>query len=370
MKQVITETLASLRCVLRPLHATLPRVNFPVDRAASSDIRTGYIRGKPVQRLVITFRAPGCSWVTRGGGCLMCGHYAGTTRGIMPSVENIITQFQRELLQYDVSSIEIISLYNSGSVLNPAEFHPEALEKILQLITKIPTIKKVVVESRAEFVDVSHISELQNILSPRIALSIAIGLETADDEKRDLCLNKGSSLKEISSALSKLNGCAETQLYVLMGLPFLTESEIIEDTVASLKCAREMGANEIHIEPLTIQHHTFTALLAQAGLFRLPSLYSLYEILRIVVPDITPYVSPFLHMPLPEKIPEGCPLCTERLLSGLLKKYNIIQSRGSLEYEWCDCIPVWRERLKTTDPRPLVQRVSDSLKILSCEVMR
>ena len=122
-----------------------------------------------------------------------------------------------------------------------------------------------------------------------------------------------------------------------------------------------MGADEIHIEPLTLQRFTLTELLYRKGLLRLPSLYTLYEVLRRVVPDIRPYVSPFLHMPCPDMIPQGCPTCSNRLVDGLLKKYNINRDRVSLDYEDCACISGWRELLAETDSRPLTQRVNESI---------
>ena len=172
----------------------------------------------------------------------------------------------------------------------------------------MPSIGKVVLETRAEYIDPAVVASLSRLLGPRIRLSIAIGLETADDLKRDLLMNKGCSLDEIERAVLSVKGMADIQLYVLLGLPFLTETELIDDAIGTIRCAARLGADEIHIEPATLQRYTLTGLLADAGLYRLPSLYSLYEVLGAVVPEVRPYVSPFMHMPPPERIPEGCSL--------------------------------------------------------------
>jgi len=195
-------------------------------------------------------------------------------------------------------------------------------------------------------------------------IAVAIGLETADDTKRELCLNKGTTLAEIEAAVSSVRGLAEIQLYVLVGLPFLTEAESIDDAVKSIRAARTLGADEIHIEPMTLQSQTLVELLIKHNLFRLPSLYSVYEVLRRVVPGIKPYVSPFMHMPLPARIPRGCPSCTSRLIDGLLNRYNIERTPESLYYDDCSCIKEWRRNLSFTDPRPLEERVSDALTVL------
>ena len=346
---------------MRSLRFSTPYTVYPHDKAASSDIRTGYIDGRPVKRLVVTLRAPGCSWVERSGGCTMCGHYAGTTRGERPTTDDYFLQFRREISRYNLNEISVISIYNSGSVLNPGEFGINALKKIFRHIRNFPTVRKVVLETRAEYVDAGMLDELLNYLGPERTLTIAVGLETADDTKRQLCINKGCTTVDIERAVRTLKGRAEIQLYVLLGLPFLTEYEALEDAVKSIRCAQDMGADEIHIEPLTLQRFTLTEQLYRNGLLRLPSLYTLYEVLRRVVPDIRPYVSPFLHMPCPDIIPQGCPACSNRLVDGLLTKYNIDRDRISLEYEDCACIGGWRELLAETDSRPLTQRVNESL---------
>lgn len=292
----------------------------------------------------------------------MCGHYAGTTRGVMPSSDEYVRQFQRELALYDHHDIDVISIYNSGSMLNQDEVGYSALHKIFEYIHNHTSAKKIVLESRAEYIDSTVIESLLDILGPKRRLSIAIGLETFDDTIRLLCINKGCTTAQIERAVGSVKGLVDIQLYVLLGMPFLAEREALENTVKSLQCARKLGADEIHIEPLTLQRFTLAEILYHEGLLQLPSLYTLYEALRTVVPVIQPYVSPFHHMPRPDIIPQGCPRCTERLIDGLLNRYNINRNRENLEYEPCVCLGNWKKRLEKTDDRPLPQRIIDVLE--------
>ncbi len=365
MRNDFSEILSGLRSMMGTLRTDTPVRAFPRDSAASSDIRTGYLDGRPVKRLVVTLRAPGCGWVTRGGGCTMCGHYAGTIHGELPSASDTVSQFIRAIEAYDLGGIEVVSVYNSGSMLNPCEMDPDALRTICSIVGSIPSVGKLVLETRAEYVDTVAVADLARRLGNNKRLSIAIGLESADDIKRELCMNKGCPIDVIENAVRTLDGIADIQLYILLGMPFLTETETIEDSVESIRYAHEIGADEIHIEPATLQRHTLAYLLAAEGLYRLPSLHSLYEVLKRVVPDIRPYVSPFLHMPAPERIPEGCPECTERLISGLLDRYNYHLDRASLDYEPCTCMDAWRARLAEHDIRPLHHRVADALGALA-----
>ena len=366
---MVSDTIALLRKTLQTIRRSTPAQTFSTTAAALSDVRTGYLEGRPVKRLVVTLRSPGCSWTRESGGCVMCGHWAGATQDGTPGYGDSLAQFRCEIRKYDLRDIGVLSIYNSGSVLNPRELAPDALMSMLAGVRAYPSIRKVVLETRAEFVDESYVGELAAILTPQVRLSIAMGFETADDTRRELCLNKGCSARRIEDAIERIRDVAEIQMYVLAGIPFLTEAEVLEDAVAAVRSARNMGADEVHIEPMTIQRHTLVEALAEAGLYRLPSLYTLFEILRRVVPEIRPYISPFMHMPLPERLPEGCPSCTARLREQLLNRYNISRDTASLDYDSCDCIPDWRTRLRKTDPRPLEQRVREALEVLGCGVL-
>ncbi len=357
--------IETLQQALRSLRHNTPDCQFDPRSAAMSDIRTGYVDGLPVRRLVLTLRSSGCEWVGRGGGCIMCGHHAGTLRRKPPTADDFITQFENELSQYSLDGIEIISIYNSGSVLNPNEMPPAALEFILEKIAAIGRVKKVVLETRAEYAERERVRKYAGILGTGCRLSIAIGLESCDDEHRNLCLNKGVSLETIAGTVKSIKEFAEIQLYVFLGIPFLTENEVLEDAVATLRCAAAMGADEIHIEPATLQRFTLLKELAEKGLYRLPSLYTLYEVLHRVLPEIRPYVSPFMHMPLPERIPEGCPRCTDRLIVGLLEDYNRSRSSDDLDFGDCACQADWRLSLEESDERSLSQRVNEALAVLA-----
>ncbi len=356
--------LCALRNALRAHRSRTPRQDCDRTRAAASDIRTGYLEGMPVPRLVITLRARGCAWVPEGGGCLMCGHWAGTASS-PPDASALVEQFTGELARRDTRDITVLSIYNSGSMLNPDECDPDALAAMLRQVREYPSIRKVVLESRARYVTRERVEACAAVLGQGRRLVIAMGLETADDLRRDLCVNKGCTVSEIARALGELRGVADSQLYVLVGLPFLTEREAIEDAVAAIRAAHALGAGEIHIEPVTLQRHTLLWDLHAAGLYRLPSLHSIYAVLRAVTPDITPYISPFLHMPLPDRIPEGCSFCTDRLVRGLLDGYNIHRTAAVLSYDPCICMEGWRRRLDDRDDRPLPDRILAALDTLA-----
>jgi len=69
-------------------------------------------------------------------------------------------------------------------------------------------------------------------------------------------------------------------------------------------------------------------------------------------------------MPLPEKIPSGCHLCTDRLIKGLLEKYNITRDKAFLNYDYCLCIADWEKEMDKSDSRSLEERIISASNML------
>ena len=84
-----------------------------------SSIKEGYLNGEPIQRVIFYLRGCGCKWaLSKDGGCLMCGHYTGTSMGRKISPHHFIVQFKTEFLKYDFRQYPMICIYNAGSFLN------------------------------------------------------------------------------------------------------------------------------------------------------------------------------------------------------------------------------------------------------------
>lgn len=329
-------------------------------QALSSDIRIGYLKGRPVERLVITLRSPGCGWVRRGGGCTMCGHYAGTTMGDSLSPRDMVAQFARELGRYRGRRIPVLCLYNSGSVLNDEELSREALAGILARISARQEIRKVVLESRPEYCSEEKIQWIRKRLGPRV-LEVAMGLESSNDAVLAWTLNKGFRSEQFHRMAEKIGRYVRIRIYVMLKGPFLTEGEAIEDAVEAIRFARRLAPSEIHLEPATLQEHTLLHLLHEAGVYRLPWLWSIYEVLRRAGEESRVYVSPFNHMPRPLRIPGNCGACTEPVRELLIQNYNLTFDLEPLRRYSCACRGQWEESLSYEDPRPLKARVLQGL---------
>jgi radical SAM enzyme (TIGR01210 family) len=358
-----SEARADLKKTLELIRNRHPRGIVEPGKALASDIRTGYLRGRTVERLVITLRSSGCGWVRRGGGCTMCGHYPGTTQGTPVHPQDFVAQFKQEVAFHGGRLPPVLCLYNSGSVLNEGEVPQEALDGILAEVAEKDEIEKVVLESRPEYCSEEKIESIRKRIGSR-TLEIAMGLESCDDRVLTMTLNKGFLVSDFRRMVESIRQYVRVRIYVLLKGPFLTEGEAVEDAVASIRFAETLSPSEIHLEPATLQEHTLLYSLYNAGMYRLPWLWSVYEVLRRVGTESRVYVSPFNHMPRPAFIPENCPECTESVRNLIIEHYNLTFDLDPLEQYRCSCRKEWEEALSEQDPRPLDERVLQGLQIV------
>jgi len=292
----------------------------------------------------------------------MCGHYAGMGIDEDISADELISQFTNALHvpAPDEDDIPVLCIYNGGSFFNSAEIPYSAQQEICNRVGLMPKIRKVVFESKVDYLDEFRLIELKRHLKEK-ELVIAVGLETIDDGVRDLSINKGVTLSRFLKGIEIIQRVGRLRVYLFLSPPFLTETESIEDIVESIRFVANLGAEAIHIEAMTIQRHTLSYYLYQQDLCRSPWLWSIIEVLRRVDP-IPVYVSPFAHYPRPIRIPENCPNCTDRVRSILLEEYNRTYDIGVFKDLTCACQEEWKKDLERIDDRSLEQRVIDGTK--------
>lgn len=225
--------------------------------------------GRVVDALVVILRTNGCSW-SRKSGCLMCGYNWDRLDSVGP--EDIIQQFDTAMGRHEGQPY--IKIYTSGSFLDPGEVAPEAAERILSMAGK--KAWRVLVESRPEFVNDSVDKALDSVKS----LEVAIGLESASDEVRQKCVNKGFSFADYESACRLLQSKgAAVRTYLLLKPSYLTEREAVDDIAGSITKVAELS-QIISVNPVNVQKGTVVESLWRKGLYRPPWLWSLIEVLK------------------------------------------------------------------------------------------
>jgi len=179
-------------------------------------------------------------------GCFNCFlyHEAACT-AVTP--ENILAQFDNALAanRLDVvvgkqgprwgdpgnADVDQIDFNGSGSFLNHNETPREAQLMIFRRLAAMP-FRNILIESRIEYAEIDQVRRLRGILRPDQTLTVAIGLESADDVIRELAIHKGYDLKDFEVCVEALAGVgADVLVYALVRPAFITEAEAFEDSL-------------------------------------------------------------------------------------------------------------------------------------------
>ncbi len=238
------------------------------------------LRGYPEKTVVCIFRTTGCAWY-KYSACSMCGYFNDVSPEIID--ENLMKQI--DLLSQSLGDARVLKIFTSGSFLDPNEVHPAVRDYFIS--TMKDKIDKLLVESRTEYIKKGN---LDPFIKNNIDLRIAIGLESADDNIMKYSVNKGSTLKKFIDAANILKeNHIELRTYLLFKPPFISEKRAMEDIKKSVEIAAPYSA-DISINPMNIQKNTLVEKLWKRGLYGLPKLYSLAELL-ITLGDKYPVLS-------------------------------------------------------------------------------
>lgn len=331
--RLLSETLARI-------HARIPPPQETDLLPPAPDVREEFFDGASRERLVIYLMSQGCDWALRKAhGCTMCGHLAKQTRRRAIPPGGHARQFFSVFERTDWSRYPILNLYNNGSFLNDGEIPADERRAILRAIGANPHIRMLVVESRPEFVREATVRELRELL-PGKHVELAIGLETADDRRRAICINKGFTLRQYDRAAALAAKHVALRTYVLLKPPFFTEAEAAEDAVATIRHAFAAGSTTVSLEPCTLQAYTLAEYLAACGLYRPPWLWTVFDVLRRSAGLGKIVVGMFQFYPAPTLVPHNCPTCNDRALEAL-RRYNRTLDVAALDGVACGCRSEW-----------------------------
>ena len=221
--------------------------------------------GKLKKSFTFIMRTSGCSW-THESGCLMCGYHTASNPSITP--ESLLKQVDTALSKYDGE--QLVKIYTSGSFLDEREVP----EDIAKYILKSFPAKKIIIESRSEYVDPNVLDSYTKIQEN---IEIAIGLESTNNFILTNCINKGSTVEDYWRARDLIFSKDLTmRTYLLLKPPFLTEYEAIEDLSRSISEVSH-PKNTVSINPVNVQKDSFLEKLWYRGEYRPPWLWSLIE---------------------------------------------------------------------------------------------
>jgi len=362
---------SQLQETVKDNHKQLKNSNFNYNQVAHSSLNVGYLDGHKVTRLIVYLRGRGCEWTCqRYGGCFMCGHYFGTAMGEEIESGAFYTQFAQEFSKYDFQEIPIICIYNAGSILNPNEIPKSELLKIISLVNSNTYIKRIILESRPEFVTDEILTELSDICDGKI-IEIGVGLETSNDQIRDTCINKGFTFDEYISSVNIIKKYRNIKAltYLTVKPILLTSSESIEDIISSIEDI--IGYTDIiSLEPVSIQENTLVSYLYKANLYSIPKgwmVKNIVEILerKMLLLKFELRLGGFEFFPIPEHVISNCELCNYELYKSI-DIYNSTKDIKAIKELHCSCYQKYQLDLrKLPEYNDLEGRLENIMNLLS-----
>ncbi len=282
------------------------------------------VEKKHVDRAILAVPSFGCAHYFKRGGCTMCGFNKEiekhSLRNFHPLAIILLIQFFLIFLTSKMEEerlpVDVLAIFMAGSFLNEEELPLKAQNIIVNFFSK-SNIRKIFIESRPEFI-IKNKGRLKNYIK-RIAgkkMEIAIGLEAVDDKIRNVLIKKNITLKQYQQAIKTINSInAIATTYILVGAPFLNESEIIKSAVESAIFAWQSGSNIVNIEAYCVQEGTQWAELYKKGLLKLPSLWAIIEVIK-KINEVSPawYLGEFSDWPKPMAVPSNCERCTDEIM--------------------------------------------------------
>lgn len=352
----------------RSLRRTEPGVagNSSVPLLAEDDIF--FFEGQHLSRRRILLRCRGCSV----GTCTMCPlpNESLSSRQQLPTDEDLQKQVSRAFSEKPLGDYDVVNIYTNGNFFCDAEISPAFRRHIYALVGQSDS-RFLMVESLPHFLTEEELAEAAELLRGR-TLIVCMGLESASDTVRRLCINTACSKESFEQAVRLLRQYGHLpRVFLMLKPPFLTESEAIEDAVSSIHYLRTMGITDPTLCPARTAPGTVAGLLASRGEFREPSLWSILEVIRrthewsntrIAVSNIMP------DRNASSITPSGCPVCSDRMIEALCR-YNTNRSLQDLVQIACDCKKQYEMRLAMEDSSiagmPIELRVGQFLSSLA-----
>jgi archaeosine synthase beta-subunit len=171
-------------------------------------------------------------------------------------------------LKHSIGVMDRLTIANEGSVFDETTFPAESLMEIVRASRALPRIRKLVIESRLEFVTVDRLRQVQAESGKR--LDVLTGFETHDPALRDRILGKKEPLDGFLAGLDRLAeaGCELTTYVLFKPSPLMTDDEAREEAERSMDYVSREAASRgipliIRLNPMYVARGTPWARLAE-----------------------------------------------------------------------------------------------------------
>ncbi|MGD9395183.1 MAG: archaeosine biosynthesis radical SAM protein RaSEA [Candidatus Thorarchaeota archaeon] len=308
--------------------------------------------------LAVVLSTIGCAHArSDSGGCTMCSYLLDGVQE-RPTADQIVTQFKVAMTELEGKNPPLsVKIYTSGSFLDNDEIPQPARVEILGIIAKDERIREVVLESRPEYVTDTILSDVRRILGDR-TIEIGMGLESASDTVRTVCINKNFDLhvfKEVLKTARNYN--IGMRAYVLLKPPLLTERDALLDALSTIQEAKALGVTTVSLNPVNVQRNTLVERLWTRGNYRPPWLWSVLEVLREAGSSSDEWTK-IVCDPVAGGKKRGahnCGICDNDIIEAI-HRFSMSQDSSTLQNLTCDCKKQWEHTLKHEDFSLIVHR--------------
>ncbi len=325
----------SITRVVRDIRSRQKIKYNPPDRPTAVWTGKDILDGKPIAALTVIFQTTGCRW----NNCSMCGYVYDSSRKA-PSHEDLMKQFDNALSRCRDEEF-IVKIFTSGSFLDDGEIPEAARIEILSRLGADPRIKKVIAETRPEYVTREKVSECTTALGKRF--EVAVGLETSSDIIRRDCINKGFTFADfIRASKTAEQENATIKAYLLLKPPFLSEGDALRDIIKSINDASQY-AGTISVNLCNIQKGTLVDEMFERGDYRPPWLWSALEVLKKgkeANPDIIIMSDPVGAGS--SRGPHNCGKC-DKDVAEAIRIFSLTQDIAIFDGINCDCKELWNK---------------------------
>jgi radical SAM enzyme (TIGR01210 family) len=222
----------------------------------------------------VWFPTAGCTWDSVGH-CTTCNY---GIAGPVPQ-EQMYSAVASALRELEPTTETVwVSAFNT---LFDKEVPASARREIFGAIARTG-VTTVVTETHPASVRKDVVREVTGLLDGR-TFAVELGVETTDEFVRYACLNKPFGNELLKRAIDEIHeGGAIVHANILAGIPFLSEEEVIRDISRSVENAFAMGSQHAVLFPNHVKDHTVASLLAHAGRYEPPDLWTLQAIVQNV----------------------------------------------------------------------------------------
>lgn len=322
----------------------------------------------------IWLRTRGCKHDVLRGGCTICNYWASTP----PNADELVTSMKAALAELSFQPVTIV-LSASGSFLDPWEISLNARRRILEVLRENCPNANVILETHPDTVTADSIGDCSRILGPQ--WTIEMGLESATPSILFCCLNKPTNPVDFSRTLDIIHQTSSisTIANVVLGAPFLTSDEIIDDAVATIHWAIDHGVDECVLFPMNLKPYTLAYWLSEQSLYTQPNLWVLLDVLAALPEGMLPRINFAWHRVdrgqdsiwdkgiIP---PTTCDSCYRDVIAAL-DDYLAHSNRGeilrTMKSDVCSCYENWRDQNR--DVRPLSERLYHGYQIATIQIL-